>query len=211
MVIRTNSSNTSIKAQVGLCILAGAATGALVAIIMPFTTQPVHADVDLSRQAAITAPAPVAVTPPAIAGPTVVAAAALPVSVAVQGATPVFVAPAAPAPETKKKKGLQIIRGLASWYGGVFNGRKTANGEQFDSNKLTACQPNLPFGSIVRVINRSNKRSVVVRINDRGDLVEEGRVIDLSKAAAEKLAMTGAGLARVDVEVLSLGGAGAAK
>ena len=133
------------------------------------------------------------------------AAAALPVSVAVQGATPVFVAPAAPAPETKKKKGLQIIRGLASWYGGVFNGRKTANGEQFDSNKLTACQPNLPFGSIVRVINRSNKRSVVVRINDRGDLVEEGRVIDLSKAAAEKLAMTGAGLAKVDVEVLSLG------
>jgi len=56
----------------------------------------------------------------------------------------------------------------------------------------------------VRVINRSNKRSVVVRINDRGDLVEEGRVIDLSKAAAEKLAMTGAGLAKVDVEVLSL-------
>jgi rare lipoprotein A len=211
MVIRTNSSNTSIKAQVGLCILAGAATGALVAIIMPFTTQPVHADVDLSRAAAITAPASIAAANPVVPGPTVAAAAALPVSVAVQNATPVFLTPAKSAPETEKRKGLQIIRGLASWYGGVFNGRKTANGEKFDSNLLTACQPNLPFGSIVRVINRSNKRSVVVRINDRGDLVEEGRVIDLSKAAAEKLAMTGAGLAKVEVEVLSLGGARAAK
>jgi rare lipoprotein A (peptidoglycan hydrolase) len=207
MVIRTNSSNTSIKAQVGLCILAGAATGALVAIIMPFNTQAVHADVDLSRQAAITMPAQVVVAPPVIAGPTLVAAASLPVSVAVQSTTPVFATPAKPVPVIAKHSPLRIIRGLASWYGGVFNGRKTANGEKYDSNLLTACQPNLPFGSIVRVINRSNKRSVVVRINDRGDLVEEGRVIDLSKAAAEKLAMTGAGLAKVDIEVLSLGGA----
>jgi rare lipoprotein A len=199
MVIRTNSSNTSIKAQLGLCILAGAATGALVAMIMPFTTPAVHADVDLSRQAAITAPAPAS-------GPTIAAAVALPVSVAVTQSTPAFSAAPQPAPKTAKHEHFQIIRGLASWYGGVFNGRKTANGEKFDSNKLTACQPNLPFGSIVRVINRSNKRSVVVRINDRGDLVDEGRVIDLSKAAAEKLAMTGAGLAKVDIEVLSLGG-----
>jgi rare lipoprotein A len=205
MVIRTNSSNTSIKAQVGLCILAGAATGALVAIIMPFTAQPVHAAVDLSSQAAIIAPAPVAVSSPVLAGPTVVAAAALPVSVAAQSATPVFAAVAKPAPEVKKRKALQIIHGLASWYGGVFNGRKTANGERFDSTQLTACHPTLPFGSIVRVINRSNKRSVVVRINDRGDLIDEHRVIDLSRAAAEKLAMTGAGLAKVDVEVLSFG------
>jgi rare lipoprotein A len=64
---------------------------------------------------------------------------------------------------------------------------------------------------MVRVINRSNKRSVVVRINDRGDLTDEGRVIDLSWAAAEKLAMTHSGLAKVDVEVLSLGGAHAAR
>ena len=207
MVIRTRSSNTSIKTEVGLCILAGAATGALVAIIMPFTTAPVHAAVDVPRPAAISAPAPAA-----MAGPTLVAAAAaMPSSAAVTQSTPTFLAAPKPAPETAKQKSLQIIHGFASWYGGVFNGRKTANGEKFDSTQLTACQPNLPFGSIVRVINRSNKRSVVVRINDRGDLVEEGRVIDLSKAAAEKLAMTGAGLARVDVEVLSLGGARAAK
>jgi rare lipoprotein A len=59
---------------------------------------------------------------------------------------------------------------------------------------------------MVRVVNRSNKRSVVVRINDRGDLTDERRVIDLSWGAAQQLAMTQSGLARVDVEVLSLGG-----
>jgi rare lipoprotein A len=119
---------------------------------------------------------------------------------------PAFLAAKPPAPETEAKKRLQIIRGLASWYGGVFNGRKTASGEKYNMHELTACLPNLPFGSMVRVINRSNKRSVVVRINDRGDLTDEGRVIDLSWAAAEKLAMTHTGLAKVDVEVLSVGG-----
>lgn len=72
-------------------------------------------------------------------------------------------------------------------------------------NAMTACHPTLPFGSIVRVVNRRNHRSVVVKITDRGDLVHEGRVIDLSYGAAEKLGITWAGLARVDLEVLSLG------
>ena len=70
---------------------------------------------------------------------------------------------------------------------------------------MTACHPTLPFGSLVRVVNRRNHRSVVVKITDRGDLVHEGRVIDLSYGAADKLGMTWAGLARVDLEVLSLG------
>jgi len=148
----------------------------------------VHADADLSNSAAIVAPAPLAASP-----------------------APAFLAVKKTAPETPGQKRLQIIHGLASWYGGVFNGRKTANGETFNMHELTACQSNLPFGSIVRVINRRNKRSVVVRINDRGDLVEEERVIDLSWAAAEKLAMTRSGLAKVDVEVLSLGRPGAGK
>ncbi len=87
----------------------------------------------------------------------------------------------------------------------MFNGRKTASGEVYDMYAMTACHPSLPFGSIVRVVNRSNHRSVVVRITDRGDLVEEGRVIDLSYGAAEKLGMTWRGLAKVDLEVLSLG------
>jgi rare lipoprotein A len=87
----------------------------------------------------------------------------------------------------------------------VFNGRKTASGEKFDMNAMTACHPTLPFGTVVRVVNLSNKRSVVVRITDRGDLIDESRIIDLSYGAAEKLAMTKAGIARVDLEVISLG------
>jgi rare lipoprotein A len=70
---------------------------------------------------------------------------------------------------------------------------------------MTACHPTLPFGSVVRVVNRTNHRSVVVRITDRGDLLNEGRIIDLSYGAADKLGMTLAGLAKVDLQVLSLG------
>jgi rare lipoprotein A len=95
----------------------------------------------------------------------------------------------------------RLLKGLASWYGGVFNGRKTANGETFDENAMTACHQTLPFGSLVRVVNVTNGRSVIVRITDRGDLAE-GRIIDLSKGAAEKLAMTRAGLAPVVLDVL---------
>jgi rare lipoprotein A len=98
---------------------------------------------------------------------------------------------------------------VASWYGGVFNGRKTASGEVYDMYAMTACHPTLPFGSVVRVVNQSNHRSVVVRINDRGDLVVEGRIIDLSYGAARRLGMTHAGLADVDLQVLSLGKPGA--
>jgi rare lipoprotein A len=70
---------------------------------------------------------------------------------------------------------------------------------------MTACHPTLPFGSLVRVINKENKRSVVVRITDRGDLVDQGRIIDLSYGAAKRLAMAHDGLAEVSLVVLSLG------
>lgn len=70
---------------------------------------------------------------------------------------------------------------------------------------MTACHPTLPFGSVVKVVDRANHRSVVVTITDRGDLINEGRVIDLSYGAAQKLGMTWSGLARVDLQVLSLG------
>jgi rare lipoprotein A len=103
------------------------------------------------------------------------------------------------------------VHGIASWYGRVFNGRKTASGEIYNMYAMTACHPTLPFGSIVRVVNRKNHRSVVVRITDRGDLVEEGRIIDLSYGAARKLGMTWAGLADVDLQVLSLGNRSAQK
>jgi rare lipoprotein A len=107
-------------------------------------------------------------------------------------------------PKPTEKEGAHVLRGIASWYGGVFNGRRTASGERFDMNAMTACHPTLPFGSMVRVVNLKNKRSVVVRITDRGYLLK-GRVIDLSYAAAQKLAMTKAGLASVQLEVLSQG------
>jgi len=199
MVIRTKSRNTSIKAPLGLCLFAGAATGALVAMIATTVTTPaVHADAELLRPAVTVAAAP----------PT---AATTPAAAAAAGPTPAFLAPNKPSQQTARQRSLQLIHGMASWYGGVFNGRKTASGEKYDMNKLTACHPTLPFGSLVRVINRANKRSVVVRINDRGDLVDEGRVIDLSWAAAEKLSMTRSGLAKVDVEVLSRGDGRAAE
>lgn len=70
---------------------------------------------------------------------------------------------------------------------------------------MTACHPSLPFGTWVRVVNLRNKKSVVVRINDRGYLGDERRIIDLSYGAAEKLGMTQAGLARVSLEVLPPG------
>ncbi len=94
------------------------------------------------------------------------------------------------------------MKGLASWYGGIFDGRLTASGERFDMYAMTACHPTLPFGTLVRVVNKNNGRSVIVRITDRGDL-PEGRIIDLSYGAAEKLAMTKAGLAPVALDVIA--------
>jgi rare lipoprotein A len=91
--------------------------------------------------------------------------------------------------------------GPASWYGPKFHGRQTANGEQFDMNQMTAAHRTLPFGTKVRVTNRSNGRSVVVRINDRGPFVRN-RVIDLSRGAAQTVGMIDSGVAPVKLEVL---------
>lgn len=96
---------------------------------------------------------------------------------------------------------VQTIKGVASWYGGKFHGRLTANGERYDMNELTAAHPSLPFGSRVRVTNRKNGRSVIVRINDRGPYIGR-RIIDLSHAAASKLGMVNSGTAPVTLEVL---------
>ena len=89
--------------------------------------------------------------------------------------------------------------GLASWYGDAFHGRLTANGEIYDMTHLTAAHPTMPLPSYARVTNRANGASVIVRVNDRGPFAE-GRVIDLSRKAAEFLDYTNNGLAKVDVE-----------
>jgi rare lipoprotein A len=93
------------------------------------------------------------------------------------------------------------LHGLASWYGTVWNGRKTASGETFDDEKLTAAHKTLPLGTIVRVTNLTSHRSVVVKINDRGTLAPN-RIIDLSSAAARELGMVEQGLANVKLEIL---------
>jgi rare lipoprotein A len=92
--------------------------------------------------------------------------------------------------------------GVASYYADKYHGRTTASGERFDMNDLTAAHRTLAFGTRVRVTNRANGRSVVVRINDRGPFVK-GRVIDLSLAAARKLDMVDAGLAEVELQPLN--------
>ncbi len=93
------------------------------------------------------------------------------------------------------------LEGIASWYGGKFQGRLTANGEVFDTNELTAAHRELPFGTTVRVTNTDTGASVVVRINDRGPFVDN-RVIDLSRAAADAIGLTATGVAPVVLEVL---------
>jgi rare lipoprotein A len=90
----------------------------------------------------------------------------------------------------------EIARGLASWYGEKFHGRRTASGERFDMNELTAAHPSLPFGTRLRVRNPRNGREVEVRINDRGPFTG-GRIIDLSRAAAEAIGLIQAGVAPV--------------
>jgi rare lipoprotein A len=86
--------------------------------------------------------------------------------------------------------------GVASYY---WQGQQTASGQRFNPSGMTAAHRTLPFGTKVRVTNQSNGRSVVVTINDRGPFIK-GRIIDLSRGAAQVIGMTGAGLARVSVE-----------
>lgn len=92
-------------------------------------------------------------------------------------------------------------KGKASYYADKFDGEQTANGETFDQTKLTAAHKKLPFGTHVRVTNLENKKSVVVRINDRFDN-HKGRIIDLSKAAFAQLAPLELGVIKVEVETL---------
>jgi rare lipoprotein A len=174
MVIRRKSRKVTLKSPLGICLLAGASSVALAAVVVTLSTQPVQADARL--------PKPALTAPP------------------IQSATPSVLAPKKTVTESRN----DALRGIASWYGSVLNGHRTASGERFDMYAMTACHPTLPFGTMVRVVNLNSKRSVVVRINDRG-ILDEGRIIDLSYAAAQELNITKAGLAPVALEVISLG------
>lgn len=95
-------------------------------------------------------------------------------------------------------------RGTASWYGKQFHGKKTANAEKYDMYTMTAAHKSLPLPSYVKVTNLENKKTVVVRVNDRGPF-HSNRIIDLSYAAAKKLGMDHKGTAKVEVEAISVG------
>lgn len=89
--------------------------------------------------------------------------------------------------------------GLASWYGPGFHGKKTASGERFNENAMTAAHKTLPLGTVVKVTNQRTGKSIKVTINDRGPFVR-GRIIDLSKAAAAKLGTKHDGIRKVCLE-----------
>ncbi len=108
-----------------------------------------------------------------------------------------------PRPEGSGAASGEAETGVASWYGRPFHGRAAASGEIYDMETLTAAHPTLPFNTRVRVVNLDNKKSVEVRITDRGPYIE-GRVIDLSHAAARALGMIAPGTVPVRLEVLRI-------
>jgi len=105
-------------------------------------------------------------------------------------------------PKSSNTREQSIETGVASWYGPGFQGKKTANGEKFNTNALTAAHRTLPFNTELRVENLTNGKSVKVRINDRGPYAKD-RIIDLSKKAASQLSMIEAGTARVELFLLN--------
>jgi rare lipoprotein A len=104
-------------------------------------------------------------------------------------------------PIQKKHDTSAVQYGTASYYHSKFQGRKTANGEKFDQQQMTAAHNGLPFNTWIRVTNLRNKRSVIVRVNDRLN-PKNKRLVDLSRTAASQLGYVGRGLTRVKVEVL---------
>jgi len=118
-----------------------------------------------------------------------------------------LIAPVLEAPlvayKTEPVKPITTRVGNARWYGADFNGKKTANGERFDCESMTAAHPNLPFGSIVRLVNPRTGQFELVRINDRGPY-QEGREIDVSYRVARKIGLINSGVSQVRLELLEV-------
>lgn len=124
---------------------------------------------------------------------------------------PEIEAEAAPAPVTEAESAViaetiepafeHLAEGEASYYGAELAGNRTASGEIFDPSELTAAHRTLPMGTMLRVTNQSNGKSVIVRVNDRGPFVKR-RIVDISRAAAEEISMVRAGKAMVSLELL---------
>ncbi len=107
-----------------------------------------------------------------------------------------------PLPPIPAPDGAWTEEGIASWYGRPFHGRRTASGEVYDMEAMTAAHPSLPFGTVVQVHNLENGLWTTVRINDRGPFVD-GRIVDLSRRAAREIDMVGSGIARVRLVIAS--------
>ncbi len=114
---------------------------------------------------------------------------------------PLLLAIPAAAQERNADDSAEIGNGMASYYGDELAGNRTASGERFDPDELTAAHRTLAFGSRVRVTNMANGKSVIVRINDRGPF-SRGRVIDVSDAAAREIGMRRSGVAQVSMTLL---------
>jgi rare lipoprotein A len=121
-----------------------------------------------------------------------------------EGKTPESKKPEESRPPAATGRILLTLEGVASYYAEDFHGKLTSNGETYDMNGLTAAHRTFPFGTKVRVTNLENGKSVIVRINDRGPF-KEGRIIDLSRGAAEQIDLIPTGTTRVKLEVLQWG------
>jgi rare lipoprotein A len=192
MLMRKKSRKLGLDIPLSVGMIAGCSSVALTVLVVTLTMRTVHADARLSHSVVAISGAPLNATPSTN-------------SLAAQQAEEVTAQQEAVRAENAAIKRGDRLHGIASWYGGVFHGRKTASGERYDMYAMTACHPTLPFGSLVKVINHRNHHSVVVKITDRGDLVEQNRIIDLSYGAAQRLSMVKQGLAKVDLEVIRLG------
>lgn len=115
-------------------------------------------------------------------------------------------APPDPAPQASDehagRPALQVLRGRASYYSDRLAGRHTANGDVYDPRAFTAASRDLPFGTIVRVVREDTGASVIVRVNDRGPHRDHSRILDLSRAAAERLDMIRAGVIDIRAEIV---------
>jgi rare lipoprotein A len=108
-----------------------------------------------------------------------------------------------PAEREQPQRRHEVQSGVASYYGGEFEGRRTASGAIYRSRRMTCAHRSLPFGTVLRVTDVESRKSVVVEVNDRGPYAK-GRLVDLSLAAARELGIVKQGVARVTVEVVSL-------
>ena len=106
--------------------------------------------------------------------------------------------------KNNKIKSNGVLRGVSSWYGPNFHGKLTANGEVYDMYGVTAAHKTLPLNTVCRVTNMANKRSLILRINDRGPYIK-GRILDCSYGAAKKLDFINQGTTKVKIEVIEWG------